>query len=151
MCAFRKKKTKIGELLLQSDFITPEQLRKAVEFQLNEGKDKPLGQIMLELGYLDKDKLCFALSIQSGYAYINIRNCKIDPALLALLPEVIVKRHLVFPIDKIQDIVTVAMANPLDQDAFNIIKHFINSTVLVFLTTSAELREMIKMYYGSEE
>lgn len=151
MCAFRKKKTKIGELLLQSDFITPEQLRKAVEYQLKEGKDKPLGQIMLELGYVDMEKLCFALSIQSGYAYINIKNCKIDTALLSLLPEVIVKKYLVFPIDKMQDVVTVAMANPLDQDAFNQIKHFINSSVLVFLATSDELREMIKMYYGSEE
>lgn len=150
MCAFRKKKTKIGELLLQLDFITPEQLRKAVEFQIKEGKDKPLGQIMFDLGYVDMEKLCFALSIQSGYSYINIKNCKIDLSLLPLLPEVVVRKHLVFPIDKIQDVVTVAMSNPLDQDAFNQIKHFINSTVLVFLTTSDELREMIKMYYGSE-
>ncbi len=150
MCAFRKKKTKIGELLLQLDFITPEQLRKAVEFQVKEGKDKPLGQIMFDFGYVDMEKLCFALSIQSGYAYINIKNCKIDLSLLPLLPEVVVRKHLVFPIDKIQDVVTVAMSNPLDQDAFNQIKHFINSTVLVFLTTSDELREMIKMYYGLE-
>jgi type IV pilus assembly protein PilB len=151
MSPIRKKKTKLGELLLQADFITPEQLRKALAYQLQEGnKDKPLGQIVFELGYIDKEKLYFALAIQTGYAYIQIKNYKLDPGLVKSIPEEVVRTHLVFPIDRIRDIVTVAMVNPLDKDAAAQIQHFTHCDVKAFLTTRAEMHELIAMYYGNK-
>lgn len=148
MSPFRKKKTKIGELLLLSDLITPEQLRKALNFQLTEGKDKPLGQVILELGFVNKDSLDFILAVQSGYPYIQIKNYKIESELLSLLPEETIRKYRVFPIDKIKDVFTVAMVNPIDSAAVDQVKKIIKDKVIIFLTTSSEFNEMLAMYFA---
>lgn len=148
MSPIRRLKAKVGELLLQRGLITSEQLQQALSLQRHREKDKPLGQILIELGYIDRDELYTALAIQSGYPYINIEHCIIRPEVLLLIPETVVKKYQVFPIDKIQNVITVAMVNPLDETAINQIQKLTNTKVKVFLTTPIELREMISRYYS---
>ena len=56
-----------GEVALEKRFVTAEQLYKALTVQARnkvEGKlDKQLGQILLELGYLDADQISEVLDI----------------------------------------------------------------------------------------
>lgn len=143
----RRKKTKIGELLLLTGSITAEQLKEALSVQYKQKSDKLLGQIFIELGYINKEKLFFALSIQCGYPYIHINQHQIDPAVLSLIPEAMARKYQIFPIDKIQDVLAVAMLNPLDKFAIEQIQKFTGSNVSIFLTTPPELDEMFSKYY----
>lgn len=143
----RRKKTKIGELLLLTGSITSEQLKEALSVQYKQKSDKQLGEILIELGFLDKEKLCFALSVQFGYPYIHIKRCRIEPDVLALIPEAMARKFQVFPIDKIQDVLSIAMINPLDKFAIDQIKKLTQSNISIFLTTPTELSEMLSMYY----
>ena len=145
-----RKKEKIGELLLRTGLISSEQLQQALSFQLNQGKNKALGQILLELGYINNDNIILVLAIQSGYPYIQIKHCKIEPDTLALIPETIARKYQVFPIDRIQDFLTIAMVDPFDKIAIDQIKDLTKSNVMVFLTTPQELDEMISMYYAKK-
>lgn len=151
MSPFRSTKTEIGKLLIQKRLITNEQLLEALELQRHKEKDKLLGQILIGLGYLSKDDLCFALAIQSGYPYIDIKRCIIDPEVIALVPEIMVRKYQVFPIDKIEDIVTIAMVNPLDNQAIDGLQDVLKSAIRVFLTTSLDLEEVISKYYLSKQ
>jgi len=144
----RRVKTKIGELLLRKGLITQKQLQEALSLQHVKEKNKPLGQILVELGYIGKEELSVFLAIQGGYPYIDIKNCLIEHEVLFLIPETMVKKYQVLPIDKIQDILTVAMVNPLDVLAIDQIQKFTNSEVKVFLTISSEFKEAVSRYYG---
>ena len=131
--------------------ITREQLQQAVLFKSAQRQDMLLGQILVELGYVSEEELRGILALQCGYPYIDIDQCKIDPAVLALIPENMVKKYRIFPIDKIQDIFTVAMVDPLDRLAIDQIKKLTKSDVRIFLTTSLELDEMLLKYYGPKK
>ena len=148
MSPLRRTKKKIGELLLLKGLITREQLQQAILFKSTQRQDKLLGQILVELGYVNEGELSGILALQCGYPYIDIDQCKIEPAVLALLPENMVKKYRIFPIDKIQDIFTVAMVDPLDKLAIEQIKKLTKSDVRIFLTTPLELDEMFLKYYG---
>lgn len=151
MSPVRRTKTRIGEFLLQKGLLTSEQLQEALVLQHKQGQDKKLGQILIELGYVNKEELCLSLAIQCGYPYINIDHCVIDPDILSLIPENIVKQKQVLPIDKIGDVVTVAMADPLDRAAIDEIQKITNCSVKVFLTTPLEHKEIMLKFYGNKQ
>jgi type IV pilus assembly protein PilB len=148
MSPYRSTKTEIGKLLIQKGLITNEQLKEALILQREREKDKLLGQILIQLGYLSKDDLYFALAIQSGYPYIDIKRCVVDPEVMFLIPGIMVKKYQVFAIDKIEDVVTVAMVNPLDNLAIDQIQDIAKSNIKVFLTTPSDIKEIILRYFG---
>lgn len=148
MSPLRRVKTKIGELLLQRGLITSEQLHQALALQRTKQKDKQLGQILIESGYVKREDFYIILAVQSGYPYISVNQCTIRPEVLSLLPAVMAKKYQVLPIDKFQDILTVAMTNPSDIVALDEIKKLTESQVKVFLTTPLELEEMLKRSYA---
>lgn len=147
MSPIRRVKAKIGQLLLQKGMITMEQLQYALSLQRSKEKDKPLGQILVELGYVAKEEFHSVLAIQSGYPYIAIERCRIQPAVLSLVPQALARKYQIFPIDQIQDILTVAMANPLDKMAIEEVRKLTGLEVEVFLTTPLELNEMFAKFY----
>jgi type IV pilus assembly protein PilB len=148
MSPLRKIRTEIGKLLLQRKIISSAQLDEALYIKNNRERDKYLGQILLGLGYVTKEDLYFVLAVQSGYPYIQISRCKIDSLVIGLIPRDIVEKYQVLPIDKIQDIVTVAMVNPLDKVALAHIQEITGGIVKVFLTTSSDWDEMFLVYYA---
>ena len=64
-----------------------------------------------------------------------------------LIPEVMIRKYQVFPIDKIQDVVTIAMVNPLDNMAMDQVQGIIKNNIKVFLTLSSDLSEVMKRYF----
>jgi type IV pilus assembly protein PilB len=147
MSPLRRVKAKIGELLVQKRLITHEQLQLALSLQRKQGKDKRLGEILLESGYITREELSLALAVQFGYPYIKIGNCTIKQEILSLLPREIVLRFQVLPIDRIEDVLTVAMVNPLDKLAIDQMQKLTQSSVKVFLTTPMEIKEILQRYY----
>ena len=147
MSPHRTTKIEISKLLVQKGLITQDQLQEALAIQRQKQQDKLLGQILVELGYLNRDDLYFALAIQSGYPYIDIRRSVIDHEILSLIPETMIRKYQLFPIDKIQDVVTIAMVNPLDNMAIDEVKEIVKSNIKVFLTLPLDLSEMISRYF----
>lgn len=47
---------KLGEILLQNKLVTPDQLNEALEIQAKQ-PDRKLGEILIELGYINTEVL----------------------------------------------------------------------------------------------
>lgn len=150
MPPLRRIKTKIGELLLQAGLISFEQLQQALNLQHIREKDKRLGQILVESGYVAMHDLYAILSVQCGYPYININYCVIEPQILSLIPEAVAMEYKVLPIHKIKDILNVAMVNPLDVSAIDQLQKITNSNIKVFLTSRSDLDRMFAQCYGKK-
>ena len=147
MSPYRMTKTELSRLLLQKNLVTPEQLQEAVDLQRSKMQGKLLGHILVDLKYLKREDLNFVLAIQAGYPYIDIKKCLIEPEILALIPEETIRKYQIFPIDRIQDVVTVAMVNPLDQESIEEIEESLSLNLKVFLAVSSDLQELIKRYF----
>ncbi len=87
----RPKKSLIAEMLLAQHLVTQEQLNAAFEVQRK--TDKRIGQILVDLGFIEEDKLLHLLAEQLHIPYIDLRNYPINEETVKLLPE-FYSRHL---------------------------------------------------------
>ena len=114
MSPFKRCPKFLGELLRAKGIITIQQLAEILDLQENFYKDKLLGEIALKLGYLKKEKLDFFLALQKGYPYVEILNYKINLELINLLSKEFCKKNKVLPLEKNENLLTIAMSNPLN-------------------------------------
>ncbi len=124
---YRRKKVRIGDLLVQAQAITEEQLADALEKQ--RGTGKKLGEYLVENNIITDDKLGQALSTQLGYEMVDLQSIQIDANVCKLLKADILKKNKCFPfaLDERSSAIKLAMVDPLDinaQDDISIITGF---------------------------
>lgn len=99
----------IGELLLEAQVITPEQLSEARSAQKSAPGD--IGQILMDLGHASAKQVMQARALQHRVPFIDLATQPIDPAVISLVPEATVRRHKVIPVRKNGDRLTVALSD----------------------------------------
>ena len=110
-----RKRKRLGDLLVDAGVITAEQLSDALTKQCELGMR--LGETLVELKFTDENEIAEALHRQMGFLIAKIREAKLAPEVIGLLPENIVRKHNVLPFELDPDnpnILRVAMADPLD-------------------------------------
>ena len=111
-----KTKDKIGELLVKTGLISHEQMAKALEVQ--RGTSKRIGEVLVELGLVTELDIASALSGQLGIPFASSASGLLNPrkgeGLEKLVSEEFARQHLVLPLSRTLDSLTVACVNPLD-------------------------------------
>lgn len=110
----RVKRSRIAELLLASGHITREQLDNALEVQRQEKRMRPLGKVLVDLGYVSMAVVAAALATQMGLRFIDLSEYRINPEAVAAISEPFARRYLSLPIDINRDknALVVAMSDP---------------------------------------
>ena len=103
---------KFTDVLIEKGSLTQEQLDKAL--QLAESKREPLEKILVEMRVAPKDEVMWARAEELGKIYVDLANRKIDPETATLIPEPAARRHHVICIGKVDNKITLAMADPSD-------------------------------------
>jgi len=138
-------KTLLGEILIQRNRISREQLDIALEAQQD---DKSfLGEILVKLGFLHERDIVVALVIQCGLAYIAINKYRIEPAILRLIPHEVAQREKVIALDRIGNILSVVMANPLTEPQKTFLESLTQCSIATFISTRTEIEEAIARNY----
>jgi twitching motility protein PilT len=101
---------KIGDILVANGIISDEQLQRALKVQTQSGGR--LGSVLLELGYVQIDKLLELLGKQLGAKPLNLFRYVIEPEVLNLLPFEKIKNHEVLPVAAKTNSIALAMADP---------------------------------------
>lgn len=139
---------KLGELLLERKIITPDQMQKGLAIQQSRGG--LLGEILVELGFCTEEAIAQVLTVQYGFPFLTLSNYEIDPEVIKLIPENVARQFVLMPIDKIEKTLTVAMSNPLNQQAIEDLELMTQNSILVFVSTATEIRKAIDHYYKKE-
>ena len=106
------KKMRLGDALIHEGLINPEQLQQALALQKKSGKR--LGAVLVEMHLVTEQDIVQILSKQLRIPFIDLSNYLIDPVIAKLVPEHIAKRHMLIPINKVGNKLTVAMVDPLN-------------------------------------
>lgn len=144
----KQKSKKLGDILIESGDITPEQLNTAIAQQ--EGRDTPLGEIMIELGYIQEKQLMKALEYQLGVPYVDFSEISIQREATATINESMAKKYAVVPISKQGNELTLAMIDPLNYDAIDDVKMVTGLKVIPRLATKTDIHRAIERNYGGE-
>ncbi len=147
-----RKKIRIGDILVAAGAITEEQLQEALEYQKENGGK--LGSVLVELGFISNEILITLLTQQFGIDYIELTGAKIEDKVIHMVPESMVAKYKVLPIEIDPDnpnILKVAMADPNDINALDDIGLVTNMQVEPMLSTEDQINAAIDKYYGSSK
>jgi type IV pilus assembly protein PilB len=137
---------RMGELLLKRNFITPDQLKKAMDEQKFKGGR--LESILVKLGFVKEDDLLSFLSAQYRVPSVKLSKIEINPNVIKLVPASKAKNNLVIPVQRVGPKLTLAMADPSNIVAIDEIKFMTSFNVEPVVASEAEIVEAIKKYYG---
>jgi type IV pilus assembly protein PilB len=135
----------IGEILIKRSKITQQQLDEALKIQQNDHSF--VGEILVKLNYVDERDIVVALVVQCGLPYISVNKYDIDPAILKLIPQDVAREHHLIPLDRIGEVVSVVMANPLTDELRKKLEALTSYKIATFISTKAEIDEAIARCY----
>jgi len=87
------------------------------------------------------------LSRDLSFPYLPLDNYSIASEMVNLIPYDVAKKYCVMPIDKIGNIVSLVMENPLDKDAVNMVMDITVCIVRKFRSSRNEILKAIEYYY----
>ncbi len=137
---------RLGELLVKKNFITPDQLKKALEEQKLKG-----GRIeshLIRLGYIKEDELLSFLSAQYRVPSVKLSKIEINPNVIKLIPSSIAKKYFIIPIHRVGPKLTLAMADPSNIIVIDEVKFMTGFNVEPVVASESEIVDAIKKYYG---
>ena len=142
------KRQLLGEILVGRNLITENQLKEALRIQ---EKDKGfLGEILLKMGYLEERDLVVALVVQCNLPYIAVDKYEIDRKIISLIPKDFAKKHHLIALDRVGDILSVVMQDPLDTSVKAEMARMTNCRIAPFISTKKEIDSAIDHFYGEE-
>lgn len=141
-----KSKKRIGDLLLEYNYITQQQLEDALEAQKD--MDIRLGQVLTELGYISEEELTNALEIQLKIPKVNLNNYLLNAHLSQYISENIARRHHAVPYEVDEEILKVAIQDPTDLEAIENIEVNSGMKVEIAIATQSEIMSSINQIYS---
>lgn len=148
----RIKDKRLGQILIELGYIDQQQLEEALSIQRknNKGRNKTFsGEIMIKLGYVNEKAVFHAFVSQYRFPFLPLDNYQLDSRVIDSFPAAIAREHMVMPIDKYGNVLTVAISNPFDTKALKQIEKATNCNVQVFVSSPTDLRLAVDRYYSN--
>ncbi len=143
-----RNKRGLGEILMDSGILTPAQLDEALEMQKSNGKK--LGELLIDEGIISEQQLMEALEYQLKIPHIDFTTHSIDPDVPRLIGESLARRHLLIPVEKEGNQLTVAMADPLNIYAIDDVNIATGLSVKPALALRSHINTALDKYYSNE-
>ena len=143
---FNPSFSKIGDILVHLNIITPEQLEAALSEQKN--SNEKIGNILISQGVISEDDLVKAFSQQQGHRSISEEEMlKIDQSIVAILPEDFAKENNVLALRKKDDYLAIAMEDPEDLSTLDAIRKLTNLNPEILVAGKSSIESAIEILY----
>ncbi|MBF0385920.1 MAG: hypothetical protein HQL27_08630 [Candidatus Omnitrophica bacterium] len=137
----------LGQILIERKAVTSEQVKQAVETQrTNKGY---IGEMLVKLGYANDMDIIAALVVQCNLPYIAIDKYDIDSDVVRMIPREMASRNWVVPLEKVGDILSVVMADPLNLSLREELKEVTDCRISPFIASKKEIDRAIERVYNS--
>ncbi|MEZ4629807.1 MAG: ATPase, T2SS/T4P/T4SS family [Deinococcales bacterium] len=169
-------KGRLGETLLKDNKIKREQLRQALNEQTKIGRVKPLGEILIDFGFVTSGDVEEALSkqrtgggkledtlVQSGkispemlarslatqlnYEFVDEDRVEIDPYAVSIIPEATIKRYNIMPLRLEGSTLVVAMKDPRHVFALDDLRLLTGKEIQPAVATEETLQALINRHF----
>ena len=141
----RKRRVRIGELLLEQQLITEEQLKNALAEQKRSGLK--LGRVLTDLGYVSDSVLHEVLAKHLSIPFVDVRHLQLTPATVRLLPEVHARRFRALVLKSDTQGLTVGMSDPTDLLACDELAARLKRPIKLALVRDADLMKVLDVVY----
>jgi type IV pilus assembly protein PilB len=140
---------KLGELLIETGLLAQEQLTEALRIQGT--TSKRLGEILIELKFVSEEEMAFALAMQLKIPYIDLNDYPIQEKVLETIPREISYKFTCVAIDLNNNILNVAMSDPLDLIMIKDLQFLTGYNIQPSISTPSQINNILQHHYNPEK
>lgn len=145
--ADKHKSGRMGDRLVAMGLLTLDQLNVALQEKKISGK--MLGEILVELGFIDEATLTNFIAESTGYEIFDPRHTIVDGEVLSRIEKKDAIKLQVLPVSIMDGMVHIAMADPYDVVVLDTLRRFFKGLhIAPLITTPSLLSDAIDAAYG---
>ncbi len=145
-----RKKIRIGDLLVEHNVITQQQLETALKEQRKLGRK--LGQTLIALGFINEDSLLNFLAKQLSLPLIDLKHYSFESEVIKTMSETVARRYRALVLREEGNSLLVGMADPTDLFGYDdIVRHLGRSVNLAIVRESELLETFDRVYRRTSE
>ncbi|MBN2097940.1 MAG: type II/IV secretion system protein [Candidatus Omnitrophica bacterium] len=133
-------------MLIDKGLITPAQLDAAIAEQKKIGEF--IGTTLVKMNFLTEEQIFPVLSEQLEIEYAKLKKIQIDPQTIELVPAKFACHYKLIPIKKENNILTVAVSDPMNIQMLDDLRLLLKVEVNPVLAGQKDILEAIRKYYG---
>lgn len=145
----RRKRKKLGEILVEAGLIDDQILKKALEKQKLE--KKKLGQMLMDMGVATDKEIASALAKQLKIPLMDLKNIEIPKDIISHVPAKMAEKYLLLPVKLTENRLLVVMANPTDFYATDDLRFATGMIIKVAVATQEDILDALDIYYPKED
>jgi general secretion pathway protein E len=138
----------ICQILLAKGFVHPEQVAEALELQ--KIRPKRVGEILLDLGYVEEDHVLEALSEQFGIPFERSLAALVDPALTNKVPISFIREYYMVPYRLNGTAYHVAVNDPANLLPLDDLRLLLGGPVQPVLCRKNDIQQIIDSYFDQQ-
>jgi type IV pilus assembly protein PilB len=137
----------LGEILLEAELVTQEQLDAALEAQKSSGAR--LGAELIDAGVVDAAQITRALGEQYSMPVVDVSTLPVEPRAVATVPEDLARSLQVVPLSKAGNTFNVVIADPTDPTVKSRLEKLSGMRVAFSLAPPDDIQAAIQQAYGA--
>lgn len=146
----KPQKFRLGELLVQQQLISQQQLDEALLAQKQTGRK--LGRVLVDIGLVTEEQIAGAIARQLGMRYVDLRDFDVDRKAAVLLPETMARRFRALVLAEEGAGFLVGMSDPSDVFGYDEIARTLKRDISLAVLSESQLAQNIdRLYRRTEE
>jgi len=148
----RIPRPKLGTILMQTAFITRDQLDEAIRLQA-QTREGRIGEWLQRLGFVEEHQITAALARQYGLPLINLNIADANTEAVRMIPGKVARCSGLVPVgfDDDQMSLRVAVTAPVNFNSQEAIRRMVGKGVVPYIGDQSVIQKLLEKLYGPEE
>jgi len=142
-----RSRKKLGEILIGWGVVSQQQLDNALVKAKSSGKR--IGEVLVEMNAASEDQIAKALANQFSLEFVDLTANgvagQINPK---LIPEDLIKKHLILPLSKVGNKMQLITHDPSDLELFDMLRFRLAADIETKLATRTQIKRFIESSLG---
>src|SRR5215471_9643210 len=142
-----RSRRKLGDILVGWGVMTAAQAEQAS--QMAKGAGKRLGDTIVEAGFAKEDVVAKALANQFGMEFVDLGAAGVGKQIdIKLIPEDLVKKHLILPLEKTNGKLKLIIHDPMDLELLDMLRFRLNTEIEPRIAARTQIKKFIEGQFG---
>ncbi|MCE5321926.1 GspE/PulE family protein [bacterium] len=137
----------LTSVFIEQGVITAKEMDAALAMRSDVAED--IGEFLVRLQMISERDRVRCVGIQHGIQYVELSGPEMDADIAKLIPHAMALRYKAIPVERTQDVIKVAMANPLDVQAIDDIAQMTSLEPIPLIAVEDEILEAIFHCFGA--
>ncbi|MHC5024797.1 MAG: GspE/PulE family protein [Planctomycetota bacterium] len=142
-----RKRKKLGEILVEWSKVKAAEVDQALS--IARGSGKRLGEALVEAGLCKEEDIAKALAAQFDMEFISLDGPEPDVDIdMSLVPDDLIKKHLVIPLAKVNGRLKVVIHDPMDLELLDLLRFRLNCEIDTAIAPKSAIKQYIDTSMG---